>query len=116
MEILHVIKNSSPEECREIGELILEMGTKPRTPQWHADIDTAIALHTGPKEKTLAERLEKAGNRMRALNDGLLADGMNHERLIADELLRRGDSRSLSEYLMEVCDGVSHSDVRPLAE
>ena len=46
-----------------------------------------------------------------ALHEGLAADGMNHERLIADELQRRGDKRSLAEYIEEVGGGNAVSDV-----
>ena len=42
MDILRWMKNSTPEECREVALLILEQGTKERSPQWHANIDAAI--------------------------------------------------------------------------
>lgn len=44
MDILRWMKNSTPEECKEVALLILEQGLKERTPQWHANIDAAIVL------------------------------------------------------------------------
>ena len=42
MNILRWMKESTPEQCREVALLILELGTKERTAQWHANIDAAI--------------------------------------------------------------------------
>lgn len=111
MDILNLIRRSTPEQCREMGELILEMGTKPRTREWYGQIDTAIALQPVPKEQNIAEAIEKGRARVMELNDGLLADGMNHEKLMIDELKRRGDGRTLPEYIADVCNGSAISDV-----
>lgn len=41
-DILRWMKNSTPEDCKEVAFLILEQGLKERTLQWHANIDAAI--------------------------------------------------------------------------
>lgn len=42
MDLLTWMKGSTPEQCLELGLLILELGTKKRTPQWFVNIDAAI--------------------------------------------------------------------------
>lgn len=44
MDILRFIKRATPEQCQELGDLIIEMGTKERSEQWHQDIDAAIEI------------------------------------------------------------------------
>jgi hypothetical protein len=48
---------------------------------------------------------------VQALNDALLAVGMNHEKLLAEELERHGDGRSVEQYCAQICGGAPASDV-----
>ncbi|WP_187168710.1 hypothetical protein, partial [Enterococcus faecium] len=74
---------------------------------------TVLAKFQDPAELSQVAVLQRARERVQALNDGLLADGMNHEKLLGDELSRRGDDRSVDDYCRAVCSGnrSPHSDV-----
>lgn len=43
VDILTWMKGSTPEECREVGLLIIELGTKKRDAQWFVNLEAAIA-------------------------------------------------------------------------
>lgn len=113
MNILDLVTKLKPEECRELGELIVWLADRPRDASFYANIDLAMSKFQDPAELSQVAVLQRARERVQALNDGLLADGMNHQKLIADELARRGDDRPVDEYCRSVLPGgrLPHSDV-----
>lgn len=112
MHILELLKRASPDERREIGEIFLSFSDGKDRPEMALQLDTVIEKFRGPAERSLGERLREANNRVRALSDGLRAEGMGHEQLIAAELGRRGDRRSVSEYCTEITGSrLPNSDV-----
>lgn len=69
MEILRWMRASTPEECQEVGELLLDVGVKKRTRQWFANIDEAIRLQSTPEELDMAEQLRRARLAAQATRD-----------------------------------------------
>lgn len=114
MDILRIIRNSTPEQCKEMGETISELGGKPRTADWYAKIDTAIAMQPQSEEQASLKRIyDRLALKQPAL-DALHADGLSHSQLLKEELQRRGDDRDIYAYLSEVtgeCGVTPHSDV-----
>jgi len=110
---LEMLKRSTPDQCREIGEIFLSFVDRPRDDEFRAMIDTVLAKFADPGDADRAAAINAGRARVEALNTGLLADGMNHQKLIADELSRRGDGRSVDDYCRSVMAGdrLAHSDV-----
>ena len=111
MHILEFIKETSQDECREIGELILSFADSPRDANWRANMEAALSAVASPADQTRVQVIAAANRRVVALNDGLLADGTNHAKLLEEELARRGDKRNVREYAEAVSSGHLHSDV-----
>lgn len=112
MHPLEMMKRMTADECREFGEIFIDFADRPRDATFNAMIDTVLAKFQDPAELSQVAVLQRARERVQALNDGLQSDGMDHQKLIADELSRRGDSRSVEGYCRAVCDGPgAHSDV-----
>lgn len=112
MHPLEMIKRATAEQCREIGEIFIWAADRPRDETFRANIDMVLVKFQDPGDADLAAAINSGRARVSALNSGLLADGMNHEKLIADELSRRGDDRSVDDYCRSVLGGAgSHSDV-----
>jgi len=93
MNLLDFLKRLSPDECREVGELFVFAADCPRNAAFHAHIEAAAAKFRDPKEDNLVAHVEAARERIRRLEEPLNRDGLNHRRLIEEELARRGDSR-----------------------
>ena len=111
MHVLEYLKRMTPAECREVGELFLSFADRPRDAAFVASLDLVLAKFQAVDSPGVAEALNAARRRVMALNDGLLAEGLNHEKLLAEELARRGDKRTAEEYCREVCGGSADSDV-----
>lgn len=105
--MLDAVKNATSDQLREIGETFLWFADQKRDEVFLANIDMVIAKFRDPKEFDRAAALDRARARVMTLNDQLLADGLNHRRLLEDELARRGDTRSVDTYLADVGGGMS---------
>lgn len=108
--MLDAVKNATSEQLREIGETFLWFADQQRDEVFLANIDIVIAKFRDPREDDIAAHLEAARERMRKLEEPLIRDGLNHRRLMEEELARRGDARSVTEYLRDI-DATSSSDV-----
>lgn len=118
--IVEFIARSTQEECREIGQLILELAATPRDASWRLNMDIVRNKVRDPDQDDLVVHFERVKRTSLAFRDALHRDGMAHSQLIAGELARRGVSQSPDEYLREVHvpQGFANSDVeealRPL--
>jgi len=111
MHPLEMLKRMTPDECREVGEIFIWAAGRPRDATFTANIDLVLAKFADPGDTDRAAAINAGRARVAALNDGLRSDGMNHEKLLADELARRGDVRPVDVYCREICGGLAHSDV-----
>lgn len=111
MDLMRTVERTSQAECREMGEILIAMSEMPRDATWHANIEAAMAPYRDPGEQSIKEVLNKARDRLYAMNDGFLRDGTNHAKLLEEELKRRGGKRSVEEYCRDVADGSTFSDV-----
>lgn len=102
MHVLEMLKRTTPEQRREIGEIFLYFADGRERPNMAAEIDLVLSRFQDPKEANLAARIEDGRRRVHALGDGLRADGMGHLQLIQAELERRGDPRSVADYCKAV--------------
>ena len=102
MEFLRALKNMTSEECREFGTMVVGLADSPRDAAWHANIARAIAKFETPGGRGMAEQLKSARISATALDNALRAAGMDHRKLIEEELTRRGDERTFEQY----CDAV----------
>lgn len=109
--MLDAVKNATSDQLREIGETFLWFAAQERDEVFLANIDMVIAKFRDPKENDIAAHLEAARERMRKLEEPLIRDGLNHWRLMEEELNRRGETRSVIEYLRDI-DASSGSDVQ----
>lgn len=109
--MLNAVKNATSDQLREIGETFLWFADRERDEVFLANIDMVIAKFRDPKELDLGAAIERGRARVWALNDQLLADGLNHRRLLEEELARRGDARSAYAYLAEVGGGMSDLEI-----
>lgn len=105
--MLNAVKNATDNQLREIGETFLWFASQERDEVFFANIDHVMAKFRDPSADDLAAAIERGRVRVMALNDQLLADGLNHRRLLQEELVRRGDTRSADAYLAEVHGGTS---------
>jgi hypothetical protein len=98
MEFMRLVAASNPEQCREMGELLLGMADIPRDATWHANIETAIAKFETPEDRSLMATIGRSRRRVAQVSDAMAADGMDHQTLAEAELRRRGDGRTFAEY------------------
>lgn len=108
--MLNAVKNATSEQLREIGETFLWFADRERDEVFLANIDMVIAKFRDPKENDIAAHMEAARERMRKLEEPLIRDGLNHWRLMEEELARRGEARSVVDYLRDI-DASGGSDV-----
>lgn len=97
-DIIGFVEASTPADCREAGELLIQLADTPRDATWPVKIAMARNAIATPKERSLADAITAGRQRVAALSDGLRADGMDHRTLIEAELVRRGDPRSYEQY------------------
>ena len=112
MDLATLLRKGTPSELREIGEMLIGLASMPRDAGSAAVIEATVAKFEDPEEGNLAKVLHAA--RLRAVHreDGLRGEGMNHANLIQAELERRGDQRTVTEYIADVCGGYLQSDIR----
>jgi len=108
-DIITFVEGTTQEQCRDLGNLLLELAEKPRDAKWKAWIGLTRDMMQKPEASSLVARIEQGRKRVAALSDGLLADGMGHQQLIEAELERRGDHRTFEQYRADV--GRIESDV-----
>lgn len=109
--MLSAVKNATSDQLREIGETFLWFADRERDEAFFANIDIVIAKFRDPREDDIAAHLEAARERMRKLEEPLIRDGLNHWRLMEEELVRRGEARSVNDYLRDI-NAVDESDVQ----
>jgi hypothetical protein len=111
MHILEILKRTSPEERREIGEIFLSFADGPLSPSQSAEIDLVLAKFRDPNEIDLVEQFNRSQKRMRRYHEGLARTGTDHRTLLAAELQRRGDPRTVRQFFDDECTGLEQSNV-----
>jgi len=111
MDFMATVKRMSHSECREMGELLVALSEQPRDAAWETTIEAAMEPFKDPEQQSLKEIYDRLTARDEALNNGFRSDGMNHEHLIAEELKRRGDTRTVEGYCQSFRAAASWSDV-----
>lgn len=108
-DIISFLERSTQEQCRELGNLLLEYAEIPRGQKMQEQmILIRSVMPREDQDHDMAAAIERGRKRVRALSDGMRADGMDHRTLIEAELKRRGDGRSFEQYRDET--GGVHSD------
>ncbi|BBD01879.1 MULTISPECIES: hypothetical protein [Sphingobium] len=106
-DIISFLERSTQEQCRELGNLLLEYAEIPRGQKMQEQM-ILIRSMMPPEDQDMAAAIERGRNRVRALSNGMRADGMDHQALIEAELKRRGDTRTFEQYRDDI--GGVHSD------
>ncbi|MFM7403308.1 MAG: hypothetical protein ACKO1N_04270 [Erythrobacter sp.] len=114
MHILEILKRTSPEERREIGEIFLSFADGPLSPRQTAEIDLVLAKFRDPKENDIVEQFKQSQERMHRYHEGFARTGTDHRTLLAAELERRGDGRTVQQFLDAECNGLEQSNVGSL--
>lgn len=103
-DIISFVEASTPEDCREAGQLLIQLADSPRDATWPAKMAIARNAVATPQQRSLADIITERRKRVHALSDALRADGMDHCTLAEAELVRRGDPRSFEEYQSAIAD------------
>lgn len=111
MDLVTLLRKGKPAELREIGEMLVGLAAMPRDAGTAAIIEATVAKFADPREFDLAAVLNAARRRSMTLHDALIEDGMTHSALLAAELERRGDARTVEEYVVAQCGGYLRSDL-----
>lgn len=111
--MLHLVKTATSDQLREVGEYLTWAADQKRDDVFLATVTEAFGKFVDPKDLDLIAIWEASQARMRRFHDPLFRDGLQHSKLLKEELVRRGDTRSVSHYLndedaMEISDLETH--------
>lgn len=101
-EIVSFLEVSTQQQCRDLGNLLLEYADVPRGEKMQEQIALIRSMLPPSKDQDLASRLELARQRVYRQSHALRADGMDYRALVVAELSRRGDARSFEQYRQDV--------------
>ncbi|KAA9019837.1 hypothetical protein [Sphingobium limneticum] len=97
-DLVGMVETTTQEQCRDLGNLLLELADQPRDAKWKAFISMTRSQMETPEQRTIASAIEAGNRRVEAASDALRADGMDHRTLIEAELARRGDGRTFEHF------------------
>ena len=109
-QLLSLVGRTTQEECREMGLLLLELADRPRDANWSAMVRQAEGVIGLPGSENPANVIAERRKRFAKWHDMLVASGLDHRTLIANELQVRGDERSVAELEKDL-DGWLESNV-----
>lgn len=113
MSFLRTLMKATPDECREIGNLVLAMADEKRDAAWEGSMTAAIERFE-PEQTTDLKEIYERLEAKRPVLDFMYRDGLSHSQLLEAELKRRGEDRDIYTYLQEALGTISvpyNSDV-----
>ena len=119
MDLVSLIRNGTAAECRQAGELLVNLADMPRDAAWEGIVEAVAAKFRSPRDEEIFEHMARWQHRERQWSAALWKEGVAYTQLFKAELERRGDARTPDQFVRDVtADGCLVSDVklRPIDE
>ncbi|ODP39365.1 hypothetical protein BFL28_11190 [Sphingomonas turrisvirgatae] len=87
--MLKLVRASSQDECREMGEILLDLAKKPRDAMWQTSIDMVLARFPAAPVPTIVQAIQEGRARVQRENDELMRTGW-HPIQMREKLIELG--------------------------